>query len=187
MDAGKPVFSPRASSGSRNADGFAIFRLLLPHSFSDADTMDLYAAVNPLRRRTPSLQVRVEPLDSSASDSDAIRVAVVLGPTAPVRSVEASSSNCAPLALSPLQEALVAVLDAEGALHRADKVGRGAPGNVTCLLLVEAARLEAAAGRGVLGRIALETGAGMRVVPWEMNAPSSRGKGSEEVIEVSQL
>ncbi|GJN36521.1 hypothetical protein PR202_gb25385 [Eleusine coracana subsp. coracana] len=180
MDAGKPGFSPQAASGSQQADGFAVFRLLLPQSFSDADTMDLYAAVNPLRRRTPSLQVRVEPLDSSASDADAIRVAVVLGPTAPVRRLEASSSAGEALALSPVQEALVAVVDAEGALHRADEAGRGAPGTVTCLLLVEASQLEAAAGRGVMGRIALETGAGVRVVPWEANAPSPRGQQPEE-------
>ncbi|TVU39517.1 hypothetical protein EJB05_12940, partial [Eragrostis curvula] len=191
MDTGRPHASPHSSSASAgpdptaDGDGYAVFRLLLPQSFTDADTMLLYAAVNPLRRRTAALQVRVEPLDDSSSAADAIRVAVVLGPTTPVRRVEASSSSGEPLALSPVQEALLAVVDAEGALHRADEAGRGGPGSVTCLLLVEAARLEAAAGRGVMGRIALETGAGVRVVPWEMGAPSPRGQQPEEVVEIT--
>jgi poly(rC)-binding protein 3/4 len=190
MDTGKPPYSPPASSVDHDptADGAvsAVFRLLLPHSFSDADTMGLYAAVNTLGRRTAAVQVRVNPLDSSSAAKDAIRVAVIVGPSTPVRRIEASSSSGEPLALSPVQEALVAVADAEGALHRADVAGRGAPGSVTCLLLVEATRLEVAAGRGVLGRIALETGAGMRVVPWELGAPSPRGQQPEEVVEVWQ-
>ncbi|XP_062187981.1 KH domain-containing protein HEN4-like isoform X2 [Phragmites australis] len=187
MAAAKPHFSQHAAFAADDdavaGPGFAVFRLLLPPSFSDADTMRLYAAVNPLRRFTPALQVRVEPLDSSPSSSSEC-VAVVLGPTAPVRRVEASSSSGEPLALSPAQEALVAVISAEGALHRAEDGGRGGPGCVTCLLLVEAARLEAAAGRGTLGRIALEAGAGVRVAQWEKDG-LPRGQPPEEVVEIT--
>ena len=69
----QPQFSPHAASpapdaGPADADaGFVAFHLLLPPSFSDADTMRLYAAVNPLRRRTAALQVRVEPLDPASA------------------------------------------------------------------------------------------------------------------------
>ncbi|KAL6639439.1 hypothetical protein ACP70R_023169 [Stipagrostis hirtigluma subsp. patula] len=185
----KPHFSsPHAASAAAapaaggRAD-FAVFRLLLPRSFSDADTMGLYAAVNPLRRRTAALRVRVEPLDASSPSSSA-RVAAVLGPAAPVRRVEASSSSADPLALSPAQEALLAVVDADGALHRAEDGARGGPGCATCLLLVEAALLEAAAGRGALGAIALDSGADVRVAPWEENAPP-RGQPPEEVVEIT--
>ncbi|KAL6871559.1 hypothetical protein ACP4OV_014388 [Aristida adscensionis] len=186
--AAKPHFaSPRAASASAAAaadDGaaFAVFRLLLPPSFSDADAMRLYAAVNPLRRRTGALQVRVEPLD--ASSPSGARVAAVLGPAAPLRRVEASSSSAEPLALSPAQEALVAVVDAAGgALHLAGE-GGGGPGCVRCLLLVEAALLETAAGNGALGAIALGSGADVRVAPWEDNAPP-RGHPPEEVVEIT--
>lgn len=180
--------APDAGPADADADAdFAVFRLLLPPSFSDADTMRLYAAVNPLRRRTAALQVRVEPLDP-ASVGGRI-VASVLGPTAPVRRVEASSSSAEPLALSPAQEALVAVIDAEGALYCDKEEGarrRGPPGCFTCLLLVDADRLEAAAGRGVLERISLEAGADVRVALWEECAPLPRGQPPEEVVEVYQ-
>jgi poly(rC)-binding protein 3/4 len=202
MAAAKPHFLPHAafatasSSSSRSpsaaADaeaGLAVFRLLLPPSFSDADTMRLYAAVNPLRRRTAALQVRVEPLDPAAAGGRV--VAAVLGPAATVRRAEASSSSAEPLVLSPAQEALFAVLDAEGALYCADQEGpRGGKGGgpsgcATCLLLVDADRLQAAtAGGGVLGRIALEAGAYVRVVPWEEAAPQPQGQPPEEVVEV---
>ncbi|OEL30464.1 hypothetical protein BAE44_0008517 [Dichanthelium oligosanthes] len=178
MAAAKPHFSPHAAA---EAD-FVVFRLLLPPSFSDADTMRLYAAVNPLRRRAASLQVRVEPLDPGAAGGRV--VAAVLGPAAPVRRSEASSSSGEPLALSPAQEALVAVVDAEGALYRAGQEG-AARSRVTCLLLVEADRLQAATGRGVLGRIAMEAGAYLRVVPWEEAAPSPQGPPPEEVVEIT--
>nr|CAB3456457.1 unnamed protein product [Digitaria exilis] len=193
--AAKPHFSPHAafsspspSAGPSAADAepdFVVFRLLLPPSFSDADTMRLYAAVNPLRRRTASLQVRVEPLDPSAAGGRV--VAAVLGPAGPLRRAEASSSSGEPFALSPAQEALVAVLDAEGALYRAEEGprGGGAPGRATCLLLAEAERLEAATGRGVLGRIAREAGAVVRVVPWEEAAPLPQEHPPEEVVEIT--
>ncbi|TKW31735.1 hypothetical protein SEVIR_2G125300v4 [Setaria viridis] len=191
MAAAKPHFSPHAafaaaasSPGSAAADAEAdlvVFRLLLPPSFSDADTMRLYAAANPLRRRTAALQVRVEPLDPTAAGGRV--VAAVLGPAAPVRVAEASSSSGEPLALSPAQEALVAVVDAEGALYRAEE--QGPRGRVTCLLLVEPDRLEAAAGRGVLGRIALNAGAHVRVVPLEEAAPPPQGQPPEEVVEIT--
>ncbi|PUZ69448.1 hypothetical protein GQ55_2G109100 [Panicum hallii var. hallii] len=203
MAAAKPHFLPHAafatasSSSSRSpsaaADaeaGLAVFRLLLPPSFSDADTMRLYAAVNPLRRRTAALQVRVEPLDPAAAGGRV--VAAVLGPAATVRRAEASSSSAEPLVLSPAQEALFAVLDAEGALYCADQEGpRGGKGGgpsgcATCLLLVDADRLQAAtAGGGVLGRIALEAGAYVRVVPWEEAAPQPQGQPPEEVVEIT--
>jgi len=196
MAAAKPHFLPHAafakpaasSSPSAAADteaGLAVFRLLLPPSFSDADTMRLYAAVNPLRRRTAALQVRVEPLDPAAAGGR-----VVLGPAAPVRRAEACSSSGEPLALSPAQEALLAVLDADAALYRAEQEGhrggKGGPsGCAACLLLVDAERLQAAtAGGGVLGRIALEAGAYVRVVPWEETAPQPQGLPPEEVVEV---
>nr|CAB3452744.1 unnamed protein product [Digitaria exilis] len=193
--AAKPHFSPHAAFSSSSpsaapsaADAepdFVVFRLLLPPSFSDADTMRLYAAVNPLRRRTASLQVRVEPLDPSAAGGRV--VAAVLGPAGPLRRAEASSSSAEPFALSPAQEALVAVLDAEGALYRAEEGprGGGAPGRATCLLLAEAERFEAATGRGVLGRIAREAGAVVRVVPWEEAAPLPQGHPPEEVVEIT--
>ncbi|RLN34960.1 RNA-binding KH domain-containing protein PEPPER-like [Panicum miliaceum] len=198
MAAAKPHFLPHAAFASPSsspspypsAAGLAVFRLLLPPSFSDADTMRLYAAVNPLRRRTAALQVRVEPLDPASAGGRV--VAAVLGPAAPVRRAEASSSSAEPLALSPAQEALVAVLDAEGALYRADQEGPrggkggGPPGCATCLLLVDAERLQAAtAGGGVLGRIALEAGAYVRVVPWEEAAPQPQGQPPEEVVEIT--
>ncbi|KAF8690832.1 hypothetical protein HU200_041229 [Digitaria exilis] len=153
--AAKPHFSPHAafsspspSAGPSAADAepdFVVFRLLLPPSFSDADTMRLYAAVNPLPRRPPP----------------------------PRRGL--------------LLEALVAVLDAEGALYRAEEGprGGGAPGRATCLLLAEAERLEAATGRGVLGRIAREAGAVVRVVPWEEAAPLPQEHPPEEVVEIT--
>ncbi|KAF8692624.1 hypothetical protein HU200_039442 [Digitaria exilis] len=153
--AAKPHFSPHAAFSSSSpsaapsaADAepdFVVFRLLLPPSFSDADTMRLYAAVNPLPRRPPP----------------------------PRRGL--------------LLEALVAVLDAEGALYRAEEGprGGGAPGRATCLLLAEAERFEAATGRGVLGRIAREAGAVVRVVPWEEAAPLPQGHPPEEVVEIT--
>ncbi|KAJ1288444.1 hypothetical protein BS78_02G089300 [Paspalum vaginatum] len=189
MAAAEPHFMPHAAfaaASSPPADaeaGFAAFRLLLPPSFSDADTMRLYAAVNPLRRRTASLQVRVEPLDPASAGGRV--VAAVLGPAGPLRRVEASTSSAEPLALSPAQEALVAVIDAKGALYRAEEGGGvgGPPGCVTCLLLVEAHRLEAVAGRGVMGRIAMEAGADVRVAPWEERAPPT--PLPEEVVEIT--
>ncbi|OQU88920.1 hypothetical protein SORBI_3002G121900 [Sorghum bicolor] len=196
MAAAKPQlqFSPHAAASPADADagpadadaGFAVFRLLLPPSFSDADTMRLYAAVNPLRRRTAALQVRVEPLDPASAGGRV--VAAVLGPTAPVRRVEASSSSAEPLALSPAQEALVAVIDTQGALYCAGEEearGKAPPGRVTCLLLVDADRLEASAGRGVMERIALEAGADVRVAMWEEGALPPRGQPPEEVVEIT--
>ncbi|RCV10608.1 hypothetical protein SETIT_2G123900v2 [Setaria italica] len=151
MAAAKPHFSPHAafaaaasSPGSSAADAEAdlvVFRLLLPPSFSDADTMRLYAAANPLPRRPR------------------------------------------PRRRGLLLEALVAVVDAEGALYRAEE--QGPRGRVTCLLLVEPDRLEAAAGRGVLGRIALNAGAHVRVVPLEEAAPPPQGQPPEEVVEIT--
>jgi poly(rC)-binding protein 2/3/4 len=194
MAAPRPHFSPHAafagaaassSAGTADAEAEAdlvAFRLLLPPSFSDADTIRLYAAANPLRRRTAALQVRVEPLDPAAAGGRV--VAAVLGPAGPVRRAEASSSSGEPLALSPAQEALVAVVDAGGVLHRAGE--KGPRGRVSCLLLVEPDRLEAAAGRGVLGRIALEAGAHVRLVPLEEAAAPPQGQPPEEVVEVYQ-
>jgi poly(rC)-binding protein 2/3/4 len=187
----QPQFSPHSASpapdaGPADADaGFVAFRLLLPPSFSDADTMRLYAAVNPLRRRTAALQVRVEPLDPASAGGRV--VAAVLGPAAPVRRVEASSSSVEPLALSSAQEALVAVIDTQGALYCAGEEearGKAPPGRVTCLLLVDADRLEASAGRGVMERIALEAGADVRVAMWEEGSLPPRGQPPEEVVEV---
>ncbi|CAL5075774.1 unnamed protein product [Urochloa decumbens] len=193
MAAAKPHFSPHAafaassysSSAAAAADAEAdlvVFRLLLPPSFSDADTMRLYAAANPLRRRTAALQVRVEPLDPNAAGGRV--VAAVLGPAGPVRRAEASSSSAEPLALSPAQEALVAVVDAGGALYRREREGEG-PRRVMCLLLVEADRLQAAVGRGVLGRVALEAGALVRVMPWEEAGSPPQGQPLEEVVEIT--
>ncbi|XP_066393882.1 KH domain-containing protein HEN4-like isoform X3 [Miscanthus floridulus] len=190
----QPQFSPHAASpapdaGPADADadaGFAAFRVLLPPSFSDADTMRLYAAVNPLRRRTAALQVRVEPLDPASAGGRV--VASVLGPAAPVRRVEASSSSAEPLALSPAQEALVAVIDTQGALYCADEEEarcKAPPGRVTCLLLVDADRLEASAGRGVMEGIALEAGADVRVAMWEEGSLPPRGQPPEEVVEIT--
>jgi len=187
----QPQFSPHAASpapdaGPADADaGFVAFHLLLPPSFSDADTMRLYAAVNPLRRRTAALQVRVEPLDPASAGGRV--VAAVLAPAAPVRRVEASSSSAEPLALSPAQEALAAVIDTQGALYCADEEEarcKAPPGRVTCLLLVDADRLEASAGRGVMERIALEAGADVRVAMWEEGSLPPRGQPPEEVVEV---
>ncbi|CAL5079980.1 unnamed protein product [Urochloa decumbens] len=190
MAAAKPHFSPHAafaasSSSPAAADAEAdlvVFRLLLPPSFSDADTMRLYAAANPLRRRTAALQVRVEPLDPNAAGGRV--VAAVLGPAGPVRRAEASSSSAEPLALSPAQEALVAVVDAGGALYRREREGEG-PRRVMCLLLVEADRLQAAVGRGVLERVALEAGALVRVMPWEEAGSPPQGQPLEEVVEIT--
>jgi poly(rC)-binding protein 3/4 len=188
----QPHFSPHATSSAPDAGpadtGFAVFRLLLPSSFSDADTMRLYAAVNPLRRRTATLQVRVEPLDPASAGGRV--VAAIVGPTVPVRRVEASSSSAEPLALSPAQEALVAVIDTEGALCCAvekEARGKARPGCITCLLLVDADRLEASTGRGVMERIALEAGADVRVAMWEEGAQPPRGQPLEEVVEVYWL
>lgn len=188
----KPHFSPHAafasasaapnltadSDSDADADAEVIFRLLLPRAFSDADAIRLYAAIAPLRRRTAALQVRVEDLD--ASDAAGGRVAVVLGPASPTRRVEASSSSGEPLELSPAQEALIAVLDSGGVLHRDERRG---PEVVTCLVLVEAAQLEAAFGRRILGAIAREAGAEVCVAPWEEDAPP-RAQPPEEIIEV---
>ncbi|CAN6191232.1 unnamed protein product, partial [Urochloa humidicola] len=118
-----------------------------------------------LRRCTAALQVRVEPLDPNAVGGRV--AAAVLGPVGPVRRAEASFFSAEPLALSPAQEALVAVIDAEGALHRRGREGEKGPRRVMCLLLVEADRLQEVTGRGVLERVALETGAVVRVMPWE--------------------
>ncbi|KAL5657526.1 hypothetical protein ACJX0J_030689 [Zea mays] len=186
----QPHFSPHATFSAPDAGpadtGFAVFRLLLPSSFSDADTMRLYAAVNPLRRRTATLQVRVEPLDPASAGGRV--VAAIVGPTVPVRRVEASSSSAEPLALSPAQEALVAVIDTEGALCCAvekEARGKARPGCITCLLLVDADRLEASTGRGVMERIALEAGADVRVAMWEEGAQPPRGQPLEEVVEIT--
>ncbi|CAN6197632.1 unnamed protein product [Urochloa humidicola] len=196
--AAKPHFSPHAafavtasfsSSSPAAADAEAaaaadlvVFRLLLPPSFSDADTMRLYAAANPLRRRTAALQVRVEPLDPNAAGGRV--VAAVLGPAGPVRRAESSSSSAEPLALSPAQEALIAVVDAGGALYRREREGEG-PRRVMCLLLVEADRLQEVAGRGVLERVALEAGALVRVMPWEEAGSPPQGEPPEEVVEIT--
>ncbi|CAN6180088.1 unnamed protein product [Urochloa humidicola] len=188
--AAKPHFSPHAAfaaSSSSPADAEAaadlvVFRLLLPPSFSDADTMRLYAAANPLRRRTAALQVRVEPLDPNAAGGRV--VAAVLGPAGPVRRAEASSSSAEPLALSPAQEALVAVVDAGGVLYRHEPEGEG-PRRVMCLLLVEVDRLQAVTGRGVLERVALEAGALVRVMPWEEAGSPPQGEPPEEVVEIT--
>jgi poly(rC)-binding protein 2/3/4 len=198
MAGAKPHFAPHAAYGvsasasapasdsissnstaSEGADADVIvFRLLLPRAFGDEDAFHLYAAIVPLRRHTAALQVRVDALQGYPEDS-ASRVAVVLVPTSPTRRVEASSSSGEPLHLSPVQEALVALVDVGGVLHRVP--GRG-PEFVTCLVLVEAARLDAQ-GRGTLREIASETGAEIRVTPLAGNAKPSL-HSPDEVIEV---
>ncbi|KAF0909541.1 hypothetical protein E2562_037178 [Oryza meyeriana var. granulata] len=179
--------SPDPCPTAAAADDVAVFRLLLPQAFSDADAMRLYAAIAPLRRRIPTLQVRVEPLgasdDGDGDDGGGNRVAVVLGPASPTRRVEASSSSGVPLELSPAQEALVAVLDSGGVVHF-DEASRGA-GRVTCLVLVEAARLEAAFGKGNLWAIARESGAEVRVAPWGDEGEVAYAQPPEEVVEIT--
>ena len=79
------------------------------------------------------------------------------------------------------------MIDTQGALYCAGEEearGKAPPGRVTCLLLVDADRLEASAGRGVMERIALEAGADVRVAMWEEGALPPRGQPPEEVVEV---
>ncbi|KAM0858142.1 hypothetical protein ACQ4PT_048011 [Festuca glaucescens] len=172
------------STASADADADAgadviVFRLLLPRAFGDEDAFHLYAAIAPLRRNAAALQVRVDALEGYPEDS-ASRVAVVLGPTSPSRRVEASSSSGEPLQLSPVQEALVALVDVGGVLHRV--VGRG-PEFVTCLVLVEAARLDDQ-GRRTLRAIASETGAEIRFTSLAGDAKPTL-HSPDEVLEIT--
>jgi poly(rC)-binding protein 2/3/4 len=152
-----------------------LFRFLLPRAFGDEDALHLYAAIAPLRHLTAALQVHVQTLEGY-DEASASRVALILGPTSPSRRVEASSSSGEPLHLSPVQEALVAVLDVGGVLHRAD--GRG-PEFMTCLLLLETAGLDAV----ILMAIACETGAEIRVASLAGDAKPSI-YSPEEFVEV---
>ncbi|XP_051215869.1 KH domain-containing protein HEN4 [Lolium perenne] len=180
-----PTAAPASdSSSSASADAGAdviVFRLLLPRAFGDEDAFHLYAAIAPLRRNAAALQVRVDALQGYPEDS-ASRVAVVLGPTSPSRRVEASSSSSSgePLQLSPVQEALVALVDVGGVLHRV--VGRG-PEFVTCLVLVEAARLDDQ-GRWTLRAITSETGAEIRFKSLAGDAKPSL-HSPDEVLEIT--
>jgi poly(rC)-binding protein 2/3/4 len=190
-----PAPDPSPATGHADAAEVAVFRLLLPQAFSDADAMRLYAAIAPLRRLFPTLQVRVETLGVGASSDDADgdgdggggggggRVAVVLGPASPARRVEASSSSGEPLELSPAQEALVALLDSGWVVHLNGEAW-GAE-RMTCLVLVEAGRLEAASGKGILWTIANESGAEVRVTPWGGEGGAAyAAQPPEEVVEV---
>ncbi|KQK16466.2 KH domain-containing protein HEN4 isoform X2 [Brachypodium distachyon] len=195
MAGAKPHFAPHAAyaqapaspSASTESDStvdadadVVVFRLLLPRAFGDEDAMRLYAVVAPLRRHTAGLHVRVDALEGYPEDA-ASRVAVVLGPTSPTRPVEASSSSSGePLQLSPAQEALVSVVDVGGVLHR---VVARAPEFVSCLVLVEAAGLEAL-GRGTLEAIASETNAELRVTSLAEGATPSV-HSPKEVIEIT--
>uniref|UniRef100_A0A0E0LJY3 K Homology domain-containing protein n=1 Tax=Oryza punctata TaxID=4537 RepID=A0A0E0LJY3_ORYPU len=187
---------PSPATDDADAAEVAVFRLLLPQAFSDADAMRLYAAIAPLRRRFPTLQVRVETLGVGASSDDADadadggggggggRVAVVLGPASPARRVEASSSSGEPLELSPAQEALVAVVDSGGVVHLNDEAW-GAE-RMTCLVLVEAGRFEAASGKGIWWTIANESGAEVRVAPWGGEGEAAYAtQPPEEVVEIT--
>uniref|UniRef100_A0ACD5U7T6 Uncharacterized protein n=1 Tax=Avena sativa TaxID=4498 RepID=A0ACD5U7T6_AVESA len=166
------------SAASADAD-VIVFRLLLPRAFGDEDAFHLYAAIAPLRRHAAALQVRVDALEGYPEDS-ASRVAVVLGPTSPSRRVEASYSSGEPLQLSPVQEALVSLVDVGRVLHRV--VGRG-PELVTCLVLVEAARLDAQ-GRRTLRAIASETGAEIRFTSLAGDAKPGL-HSPDEVVEIT--
>uniref|UniRef100_A0A0D9WYB0 K Homology domain-containing protein n=1 Tax=Leersia perrieri TaxID=77586 RepID=A0A0D9WYB0_9ORYZ len=194
-----PLPSPASASAVSDDSEVAVFRLLLPDAFSDADAMRLYAAIAPLRHRVPTLQVRVETLarasSSSSSDGDGedgggdgdddlSRVAVVLGPASPSRRVEASSSSGATLELSPAQEALVAVLDSGGVLHLHDG---GGDARVTCLVLVEADRFAAAFGEEILPAIARESGAEVRAETWgdDDDDGDDDAQPAEEIIEIT--
>uniref|UniRef100_A0A0E0HZT5 K Homology domain-containing protein n=1 Tax=Oryza nivara TaxID=4536 RepID=A0A0E0HZT5_ORYNI len=191
-----PAPDPSPATGHADAAEVAVFRLLLPQAFSDADAMRLYAAIAPLRRLFPTLQVRVETLGVGASSDDADgdgdggggggggRVAVVLGPASPARRVEASSSSGEPLELSPAQEALVALLDSGWVVHLNGEAW-GAE-RMTCLVLVEAGRLEAASGKGILWTIANESGAEVRVTPWGGEGGAAyAAQPPEEVVEIT--
>ncbi|KAM0905336.1 hypothetical protein ACQ4PT_017435 [Festuca glaucescens] len=187
--ASAPTAAPASDSSSSNSSASAdagadviVFRLLLPRAFGDEDAFHLYAAIAPLRRNAAALQVRVDALEGYPEDS-ASRVAVVLGPTSPSRRVEASSSSSSsgePLQLSPVQEALVALVDVGGVLHRV--VGRG-PEFVTCLVLVEAARLDDQ-GRWTLRAITSETGAEIRFTSLAGGAKPSL-HSPDEVLEIT--
>ncbi|CAM0905797.1 unnamed protein product [Alopecurus aequalis] len=189
MAGAKPLFAPHAAyaaSDSTSSDSTAsadadviVFRILLPPAFGDEDAFHLYAAIVPLRRHTATLQVRIDALEGYPEDS-ASRVAVVLGPTSPRRRVEASSSSAEPLQLSPVQEALVALVDVGGVLHRV--VGRG-PEFVACLVLVEAARLDAL-GRAILRAIASDSGAEIRVTSLAKDAKPNL-QSPEVVVEIT--
>uniref|UniRef100_A0A0E0Q7I4 K Homology domain-containing protein n=1 Tax=Oryza rufipogon TaxID=4529 RepID=A0A0E0Q7I4_ORYRU len=191
-----PAPDPSPATGHADAAEVAVFRLLLPQAFSDADAMRLYAAIAPLRRLFPTLQVRVETLGVGASSDDADgdgdggggggggRVAVVLGPASPARRVEASSSSGEPLELSPAQEALVALFDSGWVVHLNGEAW-GAE-RMTCLVLVEAGRLEAASGKGILWTIANESGAEVRVTPWGGEGGAAyAAQPPEEVVEIT--
>ncbi|CAN6299200.1 unnamed protein product, partial [Urochloa humidicola] len=136
-----------------HAEGICLPRRFAPSSPADNYGTTCCAATPPRSRSASAVGGRV--------------AAAVHGPVGPVRRTEASSFSAEPLALSPAQEALIAIIDAEGTLHRRGREGEKGPRRVICLLLVEADRFQEVTGRGVLETVALEAGAVVRVMPWE--------------------
>uniref|UniRef100_A0A0D3GQD1 K Homology domain-containing protein n=1 Tax=Oryza barthii TaxID=65489 RepID=A0A0D3GQD1_9ORYZ len=125
-----PAPDPSPATGHADAAEVAVFRLLLPQAFSDADAMRLYAAIAPLRRLFPTL------LDSGW------------------------------------------VVHLNGEAWGAERM--------TCLVLVEAGRLEAASGKGILWTIANESGAEVRVTPWGGEGGAAyAAQPPEEVVEIT--